>query len=146
MSPSKFIGFLHFLSGSDDLSFLNGFSKDFCYGKFKEHNTDICPSNKDEYERLFDGELKEVQDFFIKLLIVLYYKKFRSCFDSKQLTDLCSDEDKEAVFRYIREESWHKTLESPFPPSSAIELHSKRLSYVVKKNGNATAADICLNA
>ena len=43
---------------------------------------------------------------------------------------------------------WHKTLamSNTFPPSSAISLHSRRLTYVMKKNGNATFADIALDA
>ena len=146
MSPAKFIGFLHFLSGSDDISFLNGFSKDFCYTKFKAHNDEICPEKYEEYVRLFEGDHNEVQKFFTRILIVLYYKKFRSCFGSRSLTDLCSDDDKEAVFAYIREESWHKTLQNPFPATTAITLHCKRLSYILKKNGNATDADVSLDA
>ena len=57
---------------------------------FKAHNDEICPEKYEEYVQLFEGDHNEVQKFFTRILIVLYYKKFRSCFGSKSPTDLCS--------------------------------------------------------
>ena len=66
--------------------FLNGFSKELCYKTFKECNDEICPTSYEEYIQLFDGKMNDVQNLFSRLLIALYYKKFRSCLGSKSLT------------------------------------------------------------
>ena len=81
MSPAKFIGFLQFLSGSDDIFFLNGFLKKYCFSNFVRYNSEICPFDHQEYALFFDGDLESMVSFFCRFLITIYCKKFASCFD-----------------------------------------------------------------
>ena len=148
MSPAKFVGFLHFLSGSDDISFLNGFSKHYCITNFVKYHTEICPDDLSAYVQLFDGSLEQMFEFFSRFLIVLYCKKYSACFEPKDWESFCMETDKDSVFRKIRDATWHKTIVSgnQLPTSSAIRLHCKRLCFVMKRNGSATNTDISLRA
>ena len=139
MSPTKFLGFLHFMTGSDDISFLSGFSKNYCITNFVKYHTEICPDDFRDSVDLFDGGFEAMYEFFSRFLIMLYCKKYACCFEPKEWEGFCTDVDKDAVFRKIRDATWHKTIvtSNQLPTTSAIRLHCERLCFVMDTDGSS---------
>ena len=53
---STVLGILHFSSGCDDLSFLCGFSKRFCFRVFERHCNKICPEDAAGVDKILSGD------------------------------------------------------------------------------------------
>ena len=52
---ARIIGSLHFVTGCDDLSYLRGFSKDFCMKTFMKHCDKICAETGRECQDFLEG-------------------------------------------------------------------------------------------
>ena len=126
------------------LSFLRGFTKNLCFKIFTQHCHKICPETLEECNKLLHGELNATRNFFVKLLISLYCQKYACCFSPGDIDDFCGNSDKIETLNVIRGNTWHKTIvtNNELPSSTALMLHSKRVSYVIKLNGNACVAEL----
>ena len=65
---SIFVGLLHFISGCDDLSFLRGFTKRFCFKAFLRYNELICPESPEAVCKIVDGNEMEVLELLVAKL------------------------------------------------------------------------------
>ena len=65
---SKIIEVMHFIMGCDVLSFLCGFTKDYCFRTFIKNSDVICPESADNAEKIVEGKQPELKMFIIALL------------------------------------------------------------------------------
>ena len=141
---SRVLGALHFITGCDDLSYLRGFTKNFCMKTFNRHCETICDGSADECNDMFTGNFDRVHHFFVKLLICLYCQKYSQCFSPGDIKLLCSESTEDKTLSVVRENTWHKTIVSnnQVPTETAILLQSKRISFVLKLNADATLPEL----
>ena len=137
-----FVGLLHFVSGCDDLSFLRGITKNFCFKAFLRYNELICPESDESVSKILDGDHAEVFQLMVRFLSCVYCHKFASSFQVNEVASLLSDLSVEQLLEDIRKRTWHMTIASnnTMPSLSAIQLHSKRLCYVLNSFAKATEA------
>ena len=140
---SKIIGAFHFITGCDDVSFLRGFTKDFCIKIFDRFNDQICAESAEKTELMLSGDHHETNEFFCRLLICIYCQKFSNCFSPGDLEKL-SEESRDRAFDTIRESTWHKTivLNNQLPTITAISLHCQRIGAVLRLNSSATCIEL----
>ena len=138
----KLVGLLHFVTGCDDLSFLRGFTKNFCFDAFLRYNDKICPTSVQELDELFSQSNNASYQFMVRFLSCMYSHHFASSFQANEVSALLKDISTNELLDMIRKRTWHKTIHTnnTLPSSSAIELHSKRLDYVLSSFANATKA------
>ena len=141
---AKILGALHFITGCDDLSFLRGFTKDFCLKTFIKHCSLICGESPKKCEDFINGETDATKEFFTRFLVCLYCQKFSSSFSPGELTTLCADPNDENSFNTIRKNTWHRTIvtNNQLPTTTAIAFHCTRIACVLKLNSSATNVEI----
>ena len=93
---------LHFLSGCDDLSFLRGFSKNFCFKVFERYCDKICPEESSKFDKILSGDEDVVCGFVIRFLAYLYGYKFSSSFERGEITSLVIDNERDEKLNIIR--------------------------------------------
>ena len=140
----RLLGALHFITGCDDLSYLRGFTKNFCMKVYTKCCDLICGESLEGCQSLFTGDVDSVKSFFTKLLICLYCDKYSQCFSSGDEKELCWQSGDEKTLGIIREKTWHKTIvtNNQLPTTTAIRLHSERISLVLEFNAGATQSEI----
>ena len=65
---SKIIGVMHFITGCDVLSFLRGFTKDYCFKTFNKHSDVVCLESANDAEKIIESKLPKLNMFIIALL------------------------------------------------------------------------------
>ena len=140
----KMLGTFHFVTGSDDLSNLRGFSKSFCYQIFLQHCDSICGIDPVDCCKFIYGDLSSTEKIFRRFLVMLYLKKYNQCFASEDSLSLCAEAMKDATLQLVRNKTWHKTLitNNQMPTTSAINLHCKRIAFVLNIVSNATESEL----
>ena len=138
---AKLVGLLHFITGCNDLSFLRGFSKYFCFGAFVHLNDLICDSAQ-KVELVLSRDSTALFKFMVNFLSCIYAYKFANSFNVAELSAALSDLSTAVLLDDIRKRTWHQTiyLNNTLPSLTAIELHSKRFGYVLSSFANATEA------
>ena len=129
------------MSGCDDLSFLRGFLKGFCFKTFLRFSDKIVPESSEVADKLFNGNIQDMLFFFVRFLAHLYGHQFSSSFQPDEITALVKDLScSEDLLTTIRKRTWHKTIvtNNTVPPLTAIELHVRRIHYVLQSFGKAT--------
>ena len=144
VSAPKLLGMLHFLTGCDDLSFLRGFTKNFCFKVFEKYSEKISPGNASDVEKILAGDESTTLVLMIRFLSFLYgcLRKFSSLFERGEISTLLMDTDSKSCLDVIRKRTWHRTISAnnTLPSLPAVQFHSKRLSYVLNSFGNASKA------
>ena len=138
----KLLGMLHFLTGCDDLSFLRGFTKNFCFKVFEKYSEKISPEKAVDVEKILAGDESTTLSLMIRFLAFLYGHKFSSAFERGEISSLVTDTDNKSCLDVIRKKTWHRTISAnnTLPSLPAIQFHSKRFSYVLNSFGNASKA------
>ncbi len=139
----EMVAALHFITGSDDLSYLRGFSKDFCYKQFLQHSDIICGTDAQICKQFLNGDVSATELVFRRLLVILYLKKYGTCFSSDDATSLCAEALHDSTIQYISEKTWYKTVvtNNQMLSPSAINLHCKRI-FVFNILSKATNAEL----
>ena len=137
----KLVGLLHFVTGCDDLSFLRGFTRNFCFGAFVKLNDLMCDSSE-KAEQIMKGDSTAVFQFVINFFACIYSYKFASSFNVGELSAAISDLTPEMLLSDVRKRTWHQTIykNNTLPSLTAIHFHSRRLIYVLSSFANATEA------
>ena len=140
----EMVAALHFITGSDDLSYLRGFSKDFCYKQFLQHSDIICGTDAQICKQFLNGDVSATELVFRRLLVILYLKKYGTCFSSDDATSLCAEALHDSTIQYISEKTWYKTVvtNNQMLSPSAINLHCKRIAFVFNILSKATDAEL----
>ena len=147
LSLPHMFSLLHFITGSDEISHMRGFTKGHCIKSVLRYGNFIFNSATSIADLLMPENIQLLVGMHVRMIVALYSTKHADCFDTPLESLYGNENDKQSLATMLdshREQTWHKTISdnTTVPYYSSVFLRCKRILHSLQKVFNATSSHI----